>query len=317
MPVYCESDGIRKVLFEVHRFLNEVNAEHEFILIDDGSPDDTWQVLRKLSSELPCLRAARLSRNFGKDLALCAGLELAEGDAVIVMDADGQHPPSILPIMIAEWREGDVDIVEAVKLDRGKENIFNKISASLFYFIWNKLSGFEMRSASDFKLIGRNAVDAYLEMQDRSVFFRGMSAWVGFRRRQIPFNVPARTGGRTSWTTLRLLRLALTGITAFSAVPLQIVTFAGLFFLLFALVFGIQTLYVYLAGQALTGFSTVIFLLLIIGSFLMISLGIIGEYIARIYEEVKGRPRFIIAERLNLPKAVPEHRRSEVETEIN
>ncbi len=298
MPVYCESEGIANLLAEVDRVLNDAGAKHEFILIDDGSLDDTWMVLNELAGEFPELRAARLSRNFGKDLALCAGLEMADGDAIIVMDADGQHPPSILPEMIAAWRGGGVDIVDAVKLDRGKETVFSKISATLFYLIWNKLSGFELRGASDFKLIGRNAVDAYLTMQDRNVFFRGMTAWVGFRRKQVPFSVPARSGGRTSWTTLRLLKFALTGITAFSAVPLQLVTLAGIVFLLFAIVFGLQTLYVYLSGQAMTGFSTVILLLLIIGSLLMISLGIIGEYIARIYEEVKGRPRYIIAEKI-------------------
>lgn len=296
MPVYREANGIAGVLAEVDRVMGEAGADHEFVLIDDGSPDRTWDVLVELSESFPGLRAARLSRNFGKELALCAGLEIAAGDAVIVMDADGQHPPTLLPAMIDAWRTCDVDIVEAVKTDRGQETLFSKTSAALFYLIWNKLSGFELRGASDFKLLSRGAVDAYLTMQDRNVFFRGMTAWVGFRRQQVPFSVAARAGGRTSWSTLRLIRLALTGITAFSAIPLQIVTLTGVLFLLFAFVFGVQTLYVYLSGHAVTGFSTVILLLLIIGSLLMISLGIIGEYLARIYDEVKGRPRYIIAQ---------------------
>jgi polyisoprenyl-phosphate glycosyltransferase len=296
MPVYRESAHIGEVLAEVERALVEAGVRFELVLVDDGSPDDTWQALNEAAKKFPMLRAARLSRNFGKELALCAGLEMAEGDAVIVMDADGQHPPSLLPAMIAKWRETGVDIVEATKIDRGEESLFSKTGAGLFYFLWNKLSGFEMRGASDYKLLNRKAVDAYLRMDERNVFFRGMTAWLGFTRVQVPFEVPARAGGRSAWSPFRLLRLALTALTGFSAVPLQMVTFAGAFFLLFAVIFTGQTLYVYLRGQAVTGFATVILLLLIIGSFLMISLGIIGEYLARIYEEVKRRPRYLIAE---------------------
>ena len=294
MPVYREGSHISSVLQSVSDNLEGLDLSFEFVLIDDGSPDDTWKVLEAEASKFPTLRAFRLSRNFGKESALCAGLEMARGDAVVVMDADGQHPPSLLPEMIRNWADDDVDIVEATKLIRGQETIFNKMSARLFYLIWNKVSGFQLRGASDYKLLSRQAVDAYLQMQERNLFFRGMTAWLGFRRVQIPFEVAERAGGRTGWSKLHLLRLALTGITAFSAVPLQVITFAGGLFMLFALVFGIQTLVVLLRGNAVSGFATVIFLLLIIGSLLMISLGIIGEYIARIYEEVKGRPRYLI-----------------------
>lgn len=296
MPVYCEASHIGDILKEVHSALREADVQFEFILIDDGSPDETWAVLVEQSKMFPMMRAARLSRNFGKEAALSAGLEMARGDAVVVMDADGQHPPALLAEMIELWRRGDLDVVEAVKVSRGKENLFSKLGARLFYSIWNRLSGFELRGASDYKLLDRRAVNAYLQMQERNLFFRGMAAWLGFRRVQIPFEVAERSGGRSGWSSFRLFGLAITGITAFSTIPLQIVTLAGIFFLLFAFVFGLQTLYVYLSGHAVTGFATVIFLLLIIGSLIMISLGTIGEYIARIYDEVKGRPRYLIGQ---------------------
>ncbi|MDQ3257304.1 MAG: glycosyltransferase family 2 protein [Acidobacteriota bacterium] len=296
MPLYREGSHLRTVLAAVRDALATVNVRYEFVLVDDGSSDDTWAVITEEAKTCQMLRAARLSRNFGKESALCAGLELARGDAVVVMDGDGQHLPSLLPEMVRIWRETGADIVEATKVTRGPESPFDKLSAGLFYLIWNKLSGFELRGASDFKLMNRRTVNAWLQMEERNVFFRGMTAWLGFIRVQIPFEVQGRVGGQTEWSFLRRLKLALTGISAFSSLPLQLITFAGLFFMLFALVFGAQTLFVILTGRAVSGFATVIFLLLIIGSLLMISLGIIGEYLARIYDEVKRRPRYVIGQ---------------------
>lgn len=304
IPVFREGENLLKVLSQIDEHLAEAEMPFELVLVDDGSPDNSWDVIERASRQFPRLRAARLSRNFGKESALCAGLEMADGNLVIVMDADGQHPPSLLPQMISIWRTGEVDIVEAVKSSRGEETLFSKLSAGVFYLLWNKLSGFELRGASDYKLMTREAVNAYLQMRERNVFFRGMTAWIGFRRAQVPFEVPPRSGGRSGWSVFRLFRLALTGITAFSALPLQIVTLMGLVFLLFALVFAVQTLYVYLSGNAVTGFATVIFLLLIIGSLLMISLGTIGEYLARIYEEVKERPRYLISQTIRSEQEV-------------
>lgn len=311
MPVFCEGANLQGIVREVSQTLDKAGVRYQLVLVDDGSPDETWAVIKDLAKENAAVCAVRLSRNFGKELALCAGMETAAGDAVIVMDADGQHPPALLPAMIDSWRTSGAEIVEGIKTHRGKETIFNKVTAATFYLIWNKLSGFELRGASDFKLLSRRAVKAYLAMQDRNVFFRGMTAWIGFKRSHVPFEVAARSGGRSGWSVFRLIKLALNGITAFSAIPLQVVTIAGFLFLIFAFLFGLQTLYVYLSGNAVTGFATVIFLLLIIGSLLMISLGIIGEYLARIYEEVKGRPRFIVAESLGIDEAGSEKGRPE------
>lgn len=310
MPVYAEAAHIGKLLNEVHTALAGADVRFEFVLVDDGSPDDTWRTLMESSEKFPMLRAARLSRNFGKELALCAGLEIAGGDAVVVMDADGQHPPSLLPLIIGTWRETGADIVEATKIDRGKETAFSKMGAGLFYLLWSKLSGFEMRGASDYKLLNRRAVDAYLRMDERNVFFRGMTAWLGFNRAQVPFEVASRAGGQSNWSVLKRVRLAVNSISGFSSLPLQLVTFAGILFFLFSVVFGIYTLVLQLTGQSVSGFATVILLLLVIGSLLMISLGIIGIYLARIYDEIKHRPRYVIAQSIGSSPPESEGRRS-------
>jgi glycosyltransferase involved in cell wall biosynthesis len=300
IPLYNEASHLRELLADLKTALQETGCRFEVILVDDGSPDDTWENIKEEAQVFPSLRAVRLSRNFGKELALCAGLERANGDAVVVMDGDGQHPPSLLPIMVEKWRSSGADIVHAAKTKRGREPVAGKVGAFLFYLILNKLSGFDLKGASDFKLVNRKVTDTWLSMRERNVFFRGMTAWMGFSTVKIPFQVVARRGGKSGWSYLKRAKLALIGITTFSSFPLHLVTFAGVIFFIFAIGLGIQTLYLKLTGRAFTGFATVILLELIIGSLLMISLGIIGEYLARIYEEVKGRPRYIVAESIDL-----------------
>lgn len=295
IPLYNEASNLRSLLSGVTAALTGIGCPFELILIDDGSPDETWKVISEEAETLPALHGLRLSRNFGKELALCAGLERARGDLVVVMDGDGQHPPALLPDMVRLWQTTGADIVEAVKTNRGRESLSGKLGALLFYVILNKLAGVNLKGASDFKLMNRRAVDAWLQMEERNVFFRGMTAWLGFTRVQIPFEVRGRVGGETKWSFLRRFELALTGISAFSSLPLQFVTMVGMLFLTFSVVFGIYTLVLQLAHKSVSGFATVILLLLIIGSLLMISLGIIGQYLARIYEEVKHRPRYVIA----------------------
>lgn len=295
IPLYKEGPNLRPLLAEVTTALAKTGCPFELILVDDGSPDETWKIISEEAETLPALRGLRLSRNFGKELALCAGLERARGDLVVVMDGDGQHPPALLPDMVRLWQTSGADIVEAVKINRGQESLSGKLGALLFYVILNKLAGVNLKGASDFKLMNRRALDAWLQMEERNVFFRGMTAWLGFTRAQIPFEVHGRVGGQTKWSFLRRFELALTGISAFSSLPLQFVTAVGMLFLTFSVVFGIYTLVLQLAHKSVSGFATVILLLLIIGSLLMISLGIIGQYLARIYEEVKHRPRYVIA----------------------
>ncbi len=299
IPLYKEGDNLANSLAIIIQEIEKTGKLFEIVLVDDGSPDNTWEVIRKLSLNYPMLKALRFSRNFGKEYALGAGIEAAKGKAVIVMDGDLQHPPQLIPKMVTIWSESQVDIVEAIKVSRGKESLWGKLRAYLFYWILNRLSGYNLRGASDYKLLDRNVVNAWLRMGERKLFFRGMTAWLGFRCVQIPFEVPNRIGGESRWSIIQLLKLALTGITSFSSLPLHFVTLMGGIFLLFSFVLGFQALYLKFTGQAVSGFTTVIILLLIIGSLLMISLGIIGIYIARIYEEVKGRPRYIILDKID------------------
>jgi len=296
MPVFCEGAYLPGILAEVRSSLSQCDLAYELVLVDDGSTDKTWCIITAEAKSCQAVRALRLSRNFGKESALCAGLEHAQGEAVIVMDADGQHPPSLIPEMVRLWQSCGADIVEAVKRTRGRESLSSRLGALLFYLVLNKLSGFDLKGASDFKLMNRKAIDAWLKMHERNVFFRGMTVWMGFTTLQIPFDVVPRSAGQSTWSVFTRLKLALIGITAFSSFPLHLVTFAGLVFLGSSVVLGLQTLYLKLAGRAVSGFATVILLELIIGSLLMISLGIIGEYLAHIYEEVKGRPRYLITD---------------------
>lgn len=299
IPVYNEEKQIRESLRIIQSNLEKCNINHEFILVDDGSKDYTWRVLTELTSQTNSIQAVRLSRNFGKEAALCAGLEQAHGDACLVMDADLQHPPEIIPEMVRLWQDG-FEIVEAVKTSRGKESLFHGLSARFFYRILQAFSGIDLNKASDFKLLDAKVVASWREMDERNTFFRGMVAWIGYQSVTIPFEVPERVHGSSKWSTLKLIKLAITAITSFSSLPLQIVTFLGVLFFIGSIILGIQTLYMKFAGIAVSGFTTVILLLLIIGSCLMICLGIIGTYIAKIYEEVKNRPRYIISDTRNI-----------------
>jgi glycosyltransferase involved in cell wall biosynthesis len=298
LPCLNEGSHLERSLAALSAVLEGLDMEHELVVVDDGSSDDTWEVLRRCSAARASLRAFRLSRRFGKELAVAAGLEQARGAAVVVMDADLQHPPELIPQMVRAWREERYDVVEAVKVRRGAEPLLVRLGARLFYALFRRLSGFDLEGASDFKLLDRRVLDAWGRMGERNVFFRGMSAWLGFRRRQLPFDVAPRAGGSSGWSPWRLLRLAVTGITGFSTAPIHLITGMGLLFLAFSIVLGLQTLYNKLSGAAETGFTTVIVLVLMVGSLILIGLGVIGLYVARVYEEVKRRPRYVIREEL-------------------
>lgn len=295
VPLYREAEHFSETLQEILRTLGGTTTHYEVVLIDDGSPDDTWEVVETLCSQFPKVRAARLSRNFGKEAALAAGLEHARGDAVIVMDGDMQHPPVLISEMISLWRKG-ADVVEAVKRQRAKESFVMRCCSEVFYAIFSKLTDFDLRGASDYKLMDRRVVDAWRAMGERNLFFRGMNAWLGFQRKQILYDVDERVGGRSSWSMLQLARLAVVAVASFSAAPLYLLMGGGFVFFAFAVVLGLQTLFRKLSGSAVDGFTTIILLLLIVGCALMLGLGVIGFYVARIYEEVKGRPRYVIAE---------------------
>jgi glycosyltransferase involved in cell wall biosynthesis len=298
VPVFNEDQNIRPFVEAVSRALERSGsgeASYRILFIDDGSTDGTWAAIEAVRVESSSrIDGIRLSRNFGKESAIAAGLEHAQGDLVLLMDGDLQHPPSLIPEMIRIWRHNPVEIVEAIKEDRGEEGLFKQAMSRGFYRLFNHLAGLDLGQASDMKLLSRKAVDAWLRLPEKNLFFRGMSAWIGFPRATVPFSVPARIHGMSGWRGHQLAQLALSAITAFSSAPLRLIALSGLLFGLFALLLGVQTLFNYFSGHAVSGFTTVIILMLLIGATLMFGLSIIGEYISRIYEEIKGRPRYLI-----------------------
>jgi glycosyltransferase involved in cell wall biosynthesis len=296
VPIFREAPNLRTLVAQVRDAIGPGKEDLEFIFIDDGSPDESWSVIKTLVSEGHRIRARKLSRNFGKEAALRAGLELSRGEITIVMDADLQHPPHVIPKMISAWQTGNFSIIEAVKAERGRESLLSRFRARLFYSIFNRLSGFDLKGSSDFKLLDRNVLDEYLKLPERNLYFRGLSTWMGYRTHRIAFAVAERHQGVSAWSGFRLFKLAVVALTSFSSIPLHLITFIGLGFAGFAMIMAAQTLYLKAIGEAVSGFSTVILLILILGSVLMFALGIVGEYLARIYEEVKKRPTFVIEE---------------------
>jgi polyisoprenyl-phosphate glycosyltransferase len=298
IPLFKEAPHLEDSISEIVKHIRSTEYSFELMLIDDGSPDNTWQIIVDQKKNFEQIRGIRLSRNFGKESALAAGLEAAVGKVVLVMDGDLQHPPSLIPDMLDQWTKG-AEVVEAVKSSRGQESIASRWRAGLFYRIFKSLTGVDLRGASDFKLMDRRVIDSWLLMKERNLFFRGMNAWLGFRRVQIPFNVADRAGGQTGWSVLHLLKLAISAVTSFSSAPLYLMVIGAVGFAGLAVILGIQTLFLKFNGHAIDGFTTVIILILILGSALMFGLGLIGIYIARIYDEVKARPRFLIAEHID------------------
>lgn len=299
IPVYNEGNILVQALDTIIEEVRSIESLEgfEIIVIDDGSQDNTWDLLtEQLCQTHPEIHAIKLARNFGKESALCAGLEITDAKATVIMDGDLQHPPSVINEMLEIWRDSSVDVVEAVKRSRGNEPTLSKLAANSFYALFNWLSGFDLKNASDFKLLDKRVVVAWRELPEKNLFFRGMSAWLGFNRKEIEFEVAPRLDSGSKWSTFGRLSLAFTSIAAFSSAPLHLITLAGLIFILFATVLGIIALTQYFSGVAVSGFATVILLLLIIGGIMMISLGIIGEYLAKIYDEVKARPRYVIAD---------------------
>ena len=294
LPAYNEEQNIVNTAQVLSKLLEDNGIDYELVFISDGSQDGTFSEIVKAAEENPRIRGAEFSRNFGKEAGIFAGLKLTTGDAVIVMDCDLQHPPQVIPQMWEKWRNG-AEVVEGIKSDRGRESLGYKLSAGLFYRIMSRLIGMDMNASSDFKLLDRKVVNVLLKLPERNTFFRALSFWAGFRTESVSYEVQERQFGKSKWSFFSLMRYAITNVTSFSTLPLQVVTIAGLLFLLFSVVLAIQTLVKFLMGTAVEGFTTVILLLLIIGGLLMLSLGVIGHYIAKIYEEVKGRPKYIIS----------------------
>lgn len=297
IPAYNEEAMIEKTFDTVKKVMEEALIPFEIIFVDDGSRDATYHNIAMLSEKHPEVKGLSFSRNFGKESAIFAGLEATQGACCVVIDCDLQHPPGTIVEMYRLWEKG-FQVVEGIKSARGRaENFLYTLCAGFFYKFLSWVTGFDMTNASDFRLLDRRAVEALLLMPERTPFFRALSSWIGFSSATVSFEVQERTAGTSKWSVWSLVKYAIQNITSFSGAPMQFVTIMGWIMLVFSFVFAIQSLYRYFMGTALEGFTTVILLLLIIGSVLMISLGIIGHYISKIYEEIKGRPRYIIQKR--------------------
>lgn len=297
LPAYNEEKMIKKAAQTIGRILQKEKIEYEIVFVDDGSVDGTWREIEAVQKTDNHVNGLHFSRNFGKESAMMAGLENAGGDCCVVMDCDLQHPPETIVAMYRLWQQG-YEVVEGVKHTRGKESVFHKMSAGLFYKIISRAIKIDMSRASDFKLLDRRAVDALLEMPERNAFFRALSSWIGFQSTTVEFDVQEREAGESKWSTKSLFRYAVSNIVSFSSAPMNMVGITGILGLLFAVILGIQTLVNYFSGHAVEGFTTVILLILIMGSFILMGLGVIGYYISKIYEEVKCRPRYIISKKV-------------------
>jgi polyisoprenyl-phosphate glycosyltransferase len=294
VPAYNESKSLKSFVSSLTGFLDPVYQDYEVIIVDDGSTDTTYALASALTEQDARIKSISFSRNFGKESALLAGLKYSSGSAVITIDADGQHPPELVPSMIEKWQAGAM-IVNAVKNTRGDESKAKKLAAQWINGLISSLGGINVNNSSDYKLLDREVVDILInELPEKERFFRGLTYWVGFENSYIYFDVAPRIDDHSKWSFNDLFELSITAITSFTSAPLRIITILGLLTLVLGTTIGIDALWSLAHQQSVSGFATIIMTLLIIGSFIMISLGIIGEYIAKIYEEVKSRPVYFI-----------------------
>jgi len=280
--------------------------DFELIVVDDGSQDGTSDVLAAEAAADERVKVLTLSRNFGHQAALTAGLDHADGDVVVMMDGDLQDPPELVPAMLQRWRDG-ADVVYAVREARAGETAFKRTTARWFYKAFRNLTQIDLvEESGDFRLMGRQALDALLAMPERNRFLRGMTVWVGFTQTAVPFQREARTGGSTKYTLPKMLRFAFDAITSFSHAPLQWATLLG--FACSALAFiGIPlTVVARYTNQFVPGVPSTILIVLLLGGIQLITVGIIGEYVGRIYDEVKRRPLYVVRERVNVAPRRPE-----------
>lgn len=294
IPAYNEESTIAQAASVIAGILEGEKIAYELLFVDDGSADLTWKKIGEAHAANPNVRGISFSRNFGKEAAIFAGLAEAKGDCAVVIDCDLQHPPVKIAEMYRLWEQG-YEIVEGVKKSRGNETGAHSFMAKLFYQLISKTSGIDMENASDFKLLDRKAVDALISIPEKRAFFRALSSWVGYRSTKVEYDVQERVAGTTKWSTKALVQYAISNITAFTTLPMQIVTILGVIMFVMGTFLGVQALVKWAMGTALGGFTTVIILQCFSSSIIMVSLGIIGYYISKIYEGVQNRPRFLIS----------------------
>jgi polyisoprenyl-phosphate glycosyltransferase len=295
VPVHDEEDNLRELQVRLARVLDELDEAAEVILVDDGSRDRSYAVMLDLNRLDPRFKALRLSRNFGHQVALTAGIDAASGQAVIMMDADLQHPPETIHVFVEAWRAGH-EIVYGV-METGNVPWFKRTTSWLFYRLLGGLSDVEVPAAAgDFRLVDRSAVDAFVAMRERNRYVRGMFSWVGFRQIGVPYVCAPRTSGRSKYSLTRMLRLARDGIMSFSDVPLRLALRVGYVVSLVSVAIGVSSIVARLVGNPVPGWATLVVVMSFLGGFQLIVLGLVGTYVGRIYDEVRGRPLYFIRE---------------------
>lgn len=294
VPVFNEDEVVVPFIESLQQCLRQLSNRFEIIVVDDGSHDKTLNKIRELPKDYH-VKVLGLSRNFGKEVALTAGIEHASGDVVVLMDADFQHPIDLIPVFLQRWAEG-YDMVYGVRKDRDSESYFKRHLANLFYWLMQKITKIDIpQHAGDFRLMDKKIIQALAQFPERTRFMKGLYAWVGYQSIAVPFEVQDRVAGESSWRISKLTELAITGITSFSDVPLRIWGFIGFIISLIALVYAIYIVTVTLLfGADLPGFPTLVVAIMFLGGIQLLSIGILGEYIARIFTEVKQRPKYLL-----------------------
>jgi len=296
LPSYFEEENVEFIYNQVITAVDN-REDMELIYVDDGSRDRTFEEIRKLSASDSRVKGIRFSRNFGHQVALLAGLKEAKGDLVITMDADGQHPASMIPELLAKQQEG-FEIVNTRRTDHRKTGPFKKSSSRWFYSFLNRVSEVRIEpAAADFRLMTRKALDAFLEIDEHDRFTRGLIGWMGFEQAVIPYTAAERHAGNTKYTFRKMRRFAFDGITSFSSRPLRMSMYMGSVVIVFAILYSIYALVVHFTGNTNPGWTSLLITILLLGGIQLFTIGIIGEYIARIFNEVKGRPHYFISER--------------------
>lgn len=301
IPAFNEQEMVPAAAGQIDGILSRAGIPHELIFIDDGSRDATWAEIRAESEHRDTVRGVHFSRNFRKEAAIFAGLQAADGDCVAVIDCDLQHPPEKLVEMYRLWEQG-VEVVEGVKTNRGEESLAHRVAAKTFYRLISEATHIDMTRASDFKLLDRKAVNVLLSMREKRAFFRALSSWIGFRTAEVPYEVRERAAGESKWSTWLLIKYALSNITAFTSLPLHLITGCGAASFLAALIVGIVSIVRLAMGRVVTGLTGAVILLLFLSGLIMVGLGIIGYYLGNIYMEIQDRPRFIVSETCGVRK---------------
>jgi glycosyltransferase involved in cell wall biosynthesis len=298
VPAFNEEQSIAAFLEQLFGALRACCARFEVWVIDDGSRDGTWQRLGAERARYPELRGLRFTRNFGKEAAILAGLRSATGKAVVVMDADGQHPPSLLPQMLEPWRAGRAQLVAAQKAARDTDSLAARANARFFNGMMRALTGLDLTAASDYRLLDRKVVDALLAFPEKVRFFRGMTVWTGFTSESVSFDVAPRIAGTSHWSGAQLAALALTAISSYSAKPLGMILRLGFIGMAAAAVLLLQALYSWFTGVAVSGWTSLTVVVLFFGSANLLALGVLGVYLAQLFDEIKARPEYLVGDEL-------------------